>query len=288
MSIPTPSTATSPGRPPRRRRRRAAPAAATVLLGVVLLAAGCVTTGPQGEQSLILIDTAQEVEIGRGVDQNIRQEFAVLQDEAIQRYVDEVGARLARHADRQDVEYTFTVLDDSMVNAFAAPGGWVYVTTGLMRTAETDAELAGVLGHEIGHVVGRHSIRQLQAAYGAGLAADILLGDRQTMKAIIGLATQVALLKNSREHELESDEFGIKYAIAAGYDPRGIVDFFEKLMAEQGSGGSSSGVAAWFSTHPTTRERIEKARQLLQEYHPDYSRLENDRADYLRITAPLR
>lgn len=269
------------------RPRAVAIPAAVLVAGLLAALAGCATTGPRGQQSFIIIDTGQEVEIGKGVDQNVRQEYKVLDNAALQQYVQRMGASLASHSDRQDLEYHFAVLDDPMVNAFAAPGGYIYVTTGLMRTAENEAELAGVIAHEIGHVVGRHSVRQMQAVYGASLAADLLLGDAQTTKAIIGVGTQVLMLKNSRENELESDEFGIKYTIAAGYDPRGLVTFFEKLLAEQ-EGGDPSGVASWLSTHPTTTQRIDEARQLLNEYAPDYPRLTVGRDPYLQATASLR
>jgi predicted Zn-dependent protease len=237
-----------------------------VVLGAVLLA-GCATTGPRGEQSVVLISTPQEVEIGAGVDQSIRQEFKVLNDPAIQSYVNEVGTRVASHADRRDVSYTFTVLDDDAVNAFAAPGGWIYVTSGLLKAATNEAELAAVLGHEVGHVVGRHSVRRLQAAYGIGLAADLVTGNSQTLQTIIGVATSVVLLKNSRDDEFQADEFGLKYAAAAGYDPGQMLAFFQTLLQMQGS-ASPQGVAGWFSTHPATEDRIARGEQLLSLYPP--------------------
>ncbi len=246
--------------------RRPAGALVAAVLGTLLLA-GCATTGPGGEQSVILISTPQEVEIGAGVDQSIRQEFKVLNDPGIQGYVNEVGARVASHADRQDVHYSFTVLDDDAVNAFAAPGGWIYVTTGLLKAATNEAELAAVLGHEVGHVVGRHSVRRLQAAYGIGLAADLVTGNSQTLQTIIGLATSVVLLKNSRDDEFQADEFGLKYAAAAGYDPGQMLVFFQTLLQMQG-GASPQGVAGWFSTHPATEDRIGRGEQLLSRYPP--------------------
>jgi predicted Zn-dependent protease len=267
-----------------RAARRAVPAFALL---VAALVAGCATTGPRGEQSLIIISTPQEVEIGAGVDQNIRQEFGLLGDAGIQDYVERIGARVAAHADRRDVAYSFTVLDDEVVNAFAAPGGYVYVTTGLLRAARSEAELAGVLGHEVGHVVGRHSVRRLQTAYGVGLAADLVLGDSQTLQAIVGVATNVVLLKNSRDDEFEADEFGLKYAAAAGYDPGQMLSFFHTLLAMQGS-PSPAGVAGWFSTHPATEDRIARGEQLLSRYLPAGAQPEIGRERFLGATASLR
>jgi predicted Zn-dependent protease len=251
------------------------------------LLTGCATTGPRGQQSVILISTAQEVEIGAGVDQNIRQEFKVLDNPRISEYVSQVGARVAIHADRQDVNYTFTVLEDDIVNAFAAPGGWIYVTTGLLKSAQSEAELAAVLGHEVGHVVGRHSVRKLQTAYGVGLAADLILGDRQTMQTIIGVATQVVLLKNSRADEFEADEFGIKYAAAAGYDPQAMLRFFQTLLQLQG-GPTPGGLAGWLSTHPATEDRIARGQQIVADYVQPGQQLETGRERFLSATAALR
>lgn len=247
------------------RLRLALPLWGLVWLLLSLFLAGCATTGPGGERSVIIISTAQEVQIGAAVDQNIRQEYQVLNDPQLATYVTGVGQRVAAHSERQDVTYSFILLLSDEVNAFAAPGGYIYVTTGLLEAAGDEAELAGVLGHEIGHVVGRHSVRRLQTAYGAALAADLVLGDRGTLQAIAAVATQVVLMKNSRENELESDHFGIKYSYAAGYDPRAILGFFGTLLELQG-GPSPGGVAPWFSTHPATEERIGKGQEILLKY----------------------
>lgn len=253
---------------------------------IFFLLAGCATTSPQGERSFVLISTEQEVAIGAGVDQNIRQEFALLEHATINSYIDGIGQRIAAHSDRRDIGYTFTVLDDELVNAFAAPGGYIYITTGLLQAAGSEAEVAAVLGHEIGHVVGRHSVRRLQTAYGVGLAADLVLGDSQTLQTIIGLATNVVLLKNGRDAEFEADEFGVKYSAAAGYDPRQMLTFFETLLAMQAS-PSPGGVAGWFSTHPATEDRIIRGQSLLSHY-PAVAEPEIGRDRFLTATAPLR
>jgi predicted Zn-dependent protease len=116
-------------------------------------------------------------------------------------------------------------------------------------------------------VVGRHSVRRLQAAYGIGLAADLVTGNSQTLQTIIGVATSVALLKNSRDDEFQADEFGLKYAAAAGYDPGQMLVFFQTLLEMQG-GASPQGVAGWFSTHPATEDRIGRGEELLSRYLP--------------------
>jgi len=261
------------------------------LLVVALLLAcqlsGCATTGPQGQTSIILISTQEEITLGMSVDQNIRQEYPVYSaDPELVAYVQEIGARVAAYSDRQDVAYTFTVLDSEVINAFAAPGGFIYITTGLLRSARNEAEVAGVLSHETGHVVGRHSVRRIQSAYGIALAADLLLGDRDTLQKIAQVATGVVLLKNGRDDEFEADEFSLKYNYAAGYDPRQIIGFFETLLELQG-GASPAGMAGWFSTHPATEDRIAACQTLLQQY--DLARpLEVNRARFLARTQALR
>lgn len=271
-----------------RARRRSLRRGAAAALTLLALLAGCATTGPHGEQSLILIDTATEVQMGLETDKGIRQEYPVYPDPELAAYVSGVGARVAENSERTDVKYTFTVLDTDVVNAFAAPGGYVYVTTGLLRAADDEAELAGVLAHEVGHVIGRHAVRQIQQAMGVQVAAQLLLGDHdnQAWQQLSGLGAQLFMMKHSREHEFQADQFGVKYAIAAGYDPNGIVDFFETLTSLYGSG--PSGVEGWFATHPATEERIARAQQEIALYDLSGRSLERDRERYQQATAGLR
>lgn len=261
---------------------------AAASLPILLLAlAGCATTGAHGGQSLILIGTDTEVQMGRESDAAIRQEYPVLQDEAIAAYVQEIGEKVAAYSDRNDVEYRFTVLDSDVINAFAAPGGFIYITTGLLATAGDEAEVACVLSHEVGHVVGRHSVRQMQQTLGVQVVAQLVLGeDSDAWSQVAGLGAGLFTMKNSRDHEFAADEFGVKYAVAAGYDPAGMVRFFQALVEQYGAG--AEGVAGWMSTHPNTNERIDEAREEIELYdltgHPR-NRFE-DR--YLNRTASLR
>lgn len=261
--------------------------AAVALLALLAALAGCATTGAHGEQSLILIDTATEVRMGLESDAGIRDEYPVLQDEGINAYVNEIGARVAAHSDRTDVEYRFTVLESDVINAFAAPGGFIYITTGLLAMAGDEAEVACVLSHEVGHVVGRHSVRQMQSVLGIQVVAQLVLGeDSEAWGQVAGLGAGLFTMKNSRDHEFAADEFGVKYAVQAGYDPEGMVRFFQKLVDTYGAG--AEGVAGWMSTHPNTNERIDEARDEIALYdmagHP-----RNRFADrYLSRTASLR
>lgn len=268
-------------------KRHATSAAAAVLLTALLLS-GCATTGAHGERSLILIDTQTEVQMGLESDRGIRQEYPVLDDASIQEYVNTVGARCAENSERQDIRYTFTVLDSEILNAFAAPGGYIYVTSGLLAAADDEAELAGVLSHEIGHVIGRHSVRAMQNALGVQVIAEILLGDREGggWGQVAGAGAGLFMLRNSRENEFQADQFGVKLAVVSGYDPEGVLRFFEKLLAE--TGGGPEGFAGWLSTHPATQDRIERAREEIALYDLTGHPRERNRDQYRRITASLR
>jgi beta-barrel assembly-enhancing protease len=227
----------------------------TMLLTVIVLIAGCATTGPDGERSLVIIDTATEIQMGAETDVGIRQEYPVVDDPALSAYIADIGAKVAAHSDRTDVQYSFTVLESEVVNAFAAPGGYIYVTTGLLALADDEAEVACVLAHEAGHVVGRHSVRSIQTTMGISLAAELLLGEQgEAWGQLAGVGAGLFMMRNSREHEFQADQFAVKYSVAAGYDPEGAVRFFGKLMEMHGSG--PGGFAGWLSTHPPTDERI--------------------------------
>ena len=259
----------------------------TSLVFALALLVGCATTGPHGEQSVILIDTGTEIQMGLETDVGIRQEYPVYGDPTLAAYVQAVGDRIAAHSDRKDVQYTFTVLESDIVNAFAAPGGYIYVTTGLLATADDEAELACVLAHETGHVVGRHTVRNMQSAMGISMAAELLLGEQgAAWGQLAGLGAGLFMMRNSREYEFQADQFAVKYAVAGGYDPGGAVRFFEKLIAMHGS--APGGFAGWLSTHPPTDERIMRTREEIGRYDLAGQPLTRNGTAYLQATAALR
>ncbi len=258
-----------------------------MVVALIAVVVGCATTGPDGERSLILIDTPTEIRMGLESDRGIREEYPVLQDQAIGAYVAEIGASVAAHSSRTDVEYTFTVLDSDVVNAFAAPGGFIYVTTGLLAMAGDEAEVACVLSHEVGHVIGRHSVRGIQNAMGLQMAAQLLLGeDNEAWGQVAGLGAGLFMMKNSRDHEFEADRFGVKHAVMAGYDPDGMIRFFDKLIQLHGAG--PGGVAGWLSTHPDTGERIDRAAVAIDAYDMNGHPRNRFTDRYLNRTASLR
>ncbi len=232
----------------------------SVIVLSLLFLVSCATTGPGGKQSLILIPTATEVSIGEGMASQIAAAEAALDDEVWQTYLTNVGNAIVAVSDRKDISYTFTVIESDQVNAFAAPGGYIYFYTGLLKEMSSEAELAAVVSHEISHVVARHSIKRLQTALGVSLVTELVFGDsdNDVLYTAVNLGLNLAMAGYSREAEREADDFGIHYMKLAGYDPNGAIDMFETL-ARLGSGGSSV-FEDLVSTHPNTQERIANAR----------------------------
>jgi predicted Zn-dependent protease len=209
-----------------------------------------------------LVSDDQEKQIGLAVREDLEKKENVryLEDATVTGYVKEVSGKILPLAtrDRPGVEWSVKVIDDpKTVNAFATPGGFLYVYSGLLLAAADTAEVAGVLAHEAGHVVARHSARQMVNAMGIEAVTNVALGKDPgaTAQLAAGFAGQTLLLAHSRSEEIEADEHGARYAAAAGYDPRGIATFFQKL--EAGSGGSPR-ILTWLSTHPPSSERVEK------------------------------
>ncbi len=259
-----------------------------LLLPAGLLLTGCATTGPHGEKSLILIDGTTEARMGLETDKGIRKQYPAVTDTALIAYVHEVGQRLAAHSPRSNLQYRFTVLESDIVNAFAAPGGYIYVTTGLLKAAEDEAELAGVLAHEIGHVCGRHALRAVQNMLGVQLATRLLLGDTEQglWHQVSSVGASLFTLKNSRDHELEADQFGLRISYEAGYDPEGLVRFLEHLRQLYGDG--AHGIEGWLSTHPANDDRIAAARAELAGFDLTGRTLQTNRERFLEATASLR
>lgn len=240
-----------------------------VILLLCVVLAGCVTGGLTRLAGDLFVPPEQEIKLGQQFAAEIPNEYKICSDETIQAYVRNVGAPIASAAlkDRGDITYTFTVIDDpEQVNAFAVPGGYIYVFTGLMLFAENEAELASVLGHEAGHIVGRHSANQLGARMGLSLVSSIALGQNPTLlqQIVASMATTGSVLKFSRDDEREADSLGLKYTIEGGYNPSAMVSFMQRLHKRAGAGESE--FAAFLSTHPLTSERIENLQVEMARY----------------------
>jgi predicted Zn-dependent protease len=212
------------------------------------------------EYDPVFIDEQSEIEIGKNTDRQLRQKYRVSNDANLNQRINAIGQRLAAYSGRR-INYTFTVLDDEMVNAFAAPGGFIYITTGLLRRLKSDNETAAVLGHEIGHVVEKHSLKALQrqmlAQFGLQIMGSLLGGDGGLSQGLILKGSEISagllLLKNSRVNELQADIEGVRIMRIAGYNPRAMVDLQRMLLALTGSGST----LAILSTHPPSQERID-------------------------------
>ncbi|MGF1567466.1 MAG: M48 family metallopeptidase [Nodosilinea sp.] len=196
------------------------------------------------------LSDGDEVNLGRQIDQQIKAQGTKVYNgnSAINSYVNEIGQRLAASSDRPNIPYTFQVVDDDGINAFATVGGFVYIQTGLIKAASNEAELAGVMAHEIGHITGRHAINQMrQAAITNGIAGALEV-DQDTL---VNLGVQLALqLPHSREAEYDADRRGFHTMGRSGYDPAGFITFMQKL---QGMGGAQP---EFLSTHPNPGNRV--------------------------------
>lgn len=233
----------------------------TMAMVAALAATGCTTMQRrQTERTVadVLISDDQEFKLGLQVHEELKKQNTKFnEDPVVGAYVEGLARKLLAQANQdRKLDWMWYVIDDpETINAFATPGGRIYVYTGLLLAAENEAEIIGVLGHEIGHVVARHGARQLVGQYGLQTVANMALGKNagEVSQVVAGLVGKGALLAYGRDMELEADQYGAKYASGAGYDPRGLVTFFEKLKAKYGDTGP---VMTWFSTHPATSDRI--------------------------------
>ncbi|HYE87046.1 MAG TPA: M48 family metalloprotease [Vicinamibacterales bacterium] len=230
------------------------------LAAVLAVSTACATNPVTGKRQMSLLSEAEELAIGQQQDVEIRREMGVYEDQELQRYVNEIGQELARKSHRPTLPWTFTIVDSPAVNAFALPGGYIYLTRGLMAYIDDEAELAGVIGHEIGHVTARHAAQAYtrQAQAGIGLAIlSIFVPSTQPFTDLGAAGLGVLFLKHGREQELEADRLGVEYGSGAGYDPAGVPRFLATLARV--SSLSERGVPNWLSTHPDPGSRVTEA-----------------------------
>lgn len=217
------------------------------------------------------ISTQQEVQMGQEYSQQINAQLPILQDAEINRYINVLGDSIAKVNDPRNLQWHFYVVDTKEVNAFAVPGGYIYVNRGLIEQADKMDQLAGVLGHEIGHVLNRHTVKLMEKenAANVGVQLGCILTNVCTNAAAgaaINVAGTAVFAKFSRQDEKEADESGVQNVTRAGIDPRGIPEMFQKLLDEQSS--SPSTVAAWFATHPTEQSRIADTDAMIAKIDP--------------------
>jgi predicted Zn-dependent protease len=203
--------------------------------------------------------TQQEVQLGTQYAQQINAQLPIVRDASVNQYINSLGGQIARVADTRGLSWRFYVVDSKEVNAFAVPGGYVYVNRGLIERAPTMNQLAGVLGHEIAHVTERHSMEQMAQAQRADLGVTLACVLTNVCQSGVGSAAiqvggSALFAKFSRDDERQADARAVEYLMRARIDPRGIVKMFQTLMSERRSSGGS--VDAWFRTHPLEEDRI--------------------------------
>lgn len=231
----------------------------------LLLAAGCATNPATGKRQISFVSESKELAMGREADPAVLAEYGLYGDSTVQNYVDSVGQKLARVSERPDLTWHFRVLDSPVVNAFAIPGGYIYITRGILAYLNSEAQLAGVLGHEIGHVTARHTAQQITRSqlYGVGLLAGAIFVD--AFRPYSGLAQEglgLLFLKYSRDNEAQADELGVGYAVRAGYDPRVIPSTYAMLKRVEERTGTS--LPSFLETHPDPGDREIRTTQLAQ------------------------
>jgi len=253
---------------------------------IILLQTNCSQIN-QNITSFNLYSVDEEMKIGSKISKQYEQQLSLIVDPEIVNYINEIGQRMVRVSKRSTIPFVFKVVDDPSVNAFALPGGFCYIHTGLILFADTEVELASVIGHEIAHVVGEHSMKRLsktRAINGVREIGSILglifIGKETTENALMiaDLASAGFLLNYSRGDELEADRLGIQQMHDAGYNPIGSQSFFQKLSKKDG--GNSAG---FFSTHPATDDRFKQAKRLIEGLPTkDYDSIANSKFDDIK------
>ena len=266
-------------------------AAAALLLSLAAgPLAGCARNPVTGQRELALVSESQEIQLGRQSAQEVAASLGLVEDEALQRYVQEIGARLAADSERPNLPWTFRVVEDPTPNAFALPGGFIFVTRGMMTLMNSEAELASVLGHEIGHVTARHSVQQISRAQlgqlGLGLGAILAPEIAQQYGQLASTGLQLLFLKYGRDDERQADELGFRYALNESYDVREFADVFAQLQ-RLGETAGGSPVPSFLATHPDPGERVQTAQQRVAALPQPLTNAVADRAEYLQRIARL-
>lgn len=239
--------------------------AAVILIAAAIVA--CAVNPVTGKKELMMYSEAQEIELGKQTDAEVAATYGLYSDPALQAYVTKMGQALAAKGQRPNLPWRFAVLDSPVVNAFAVPGGAIYVTRGILAMMGSEAELAAVLGHEIGHVNARHSMSQMTKAQIAqiGLVVGSVVSKEFAKYAgLAGAGLQVLFLKFSRDNENQADALGVDYARAGGFNPADMAATFVALQKMGDLSGGGSSLPGFLSTHPLTPDRIAHVRSMLK------------------------
>ena len=270
---------------PARQARVRSRAGVRLLAALALVAVGGCSTNPAtGQKELNLVSESQEIAVGMQAAQQTKAQIGPYQDSTWQSYVSALGVQLAARSERPQLPWAFTVVDDPTVNAFALPGGFIFVTRGILTHMNSEAELAGVLGHEIGHVTARHSATQMSRAQlaqlGLGLGT-VLRPDMAQYMGVLSTGLQLLFLKYTRDDETQADMLGFRYSLRGGYDPHAMLDLFSMLQGVEAASGQER-LPTWATTHPFPENRLAHTEQMLDSAKVNYSALTWDREQYLR------
>jgi predicted Zn-dependent protease len=246
-----------------------------LLAALLMPAAGCSTNPATGRRQFNVLSTEREINLGSEAAPEFTTEYGgPIPSAQIREYVSNLGKRLAALSERPDLPWEFTVVDSQVINAFALPGGKVFMSRGLLAKFDNTAQLAGVLGHEIGHVTAQHIGQQMSQALviqglGLGLGIAGAASDNDLLKVMgvgAGVGGTVYMLKYGRDQESQADELGLRYMTKAGYNPVGQLQVMEILKAEAGRGGTPE----FLSTHPLPQTRIDRLNRIIREQYPGY------------------
>ncbi len=231
--------------------------------GLFLWNVSCAVNPVSGDRQLMLLSEDQEKELGRQTDAQVISEYGKYEDPRLNTYLNDICRELGKLSHRPGLDYKIKVLDSPVVNAFAVPGGYIYFTRGILAYLNSEAQLAGILGHELGHITARHSAEQYTKAQFAqiGLGIGMLLSETfRNYSSFAHLGLNMLFLRFSRDNERQADNLGVEYSSKAGYNSQEMAHFFETLEKLNPS-SDRSGLPAWFSTHPNPEDRVVAVKQ---------------------------
>ena len=257
---------------------------ACLSIALAVTVTACATNPATGKRQFSLMSEEQEIAAGQQNDVEVRREMGVYDDRALEEYITTTGMRLAQMSERPNLPWHFTAVDVPAINAFALPGGYIYITRGILVFLDDESQLAGVLGHEIGHVTARHAVQQYSKSTGAELGlilGSIFVPQARPFGQLAESGLGLLFLKNSRDDEAQADQLGVKYAARAGWDPAGVPRMLTTLgRIEEAS--DEKGVPNWLATHPAPEDRVQRVQAAVQQAEAGATRLVTDRDPYLK------